>query len=199
MRQWPRLSQVGMLGAKRGSARVEAGRERWPVLAELASEAVHRPHARGVAQRCLQAGMLRDESRDPCPRRKREQSFDEASADEGAGTVALQPRPAKRVKLRYERGYLRRVKEFRNVANSRVTRYVSSCHGSYPSCGHGPGSVSFTGPLFVRFAGVILAGHRTAPSPALGQSRRCPSRGRILAPPCDQKPVGGQIVLFCHS
>jgi Protein of unknown function (DUF3800) len=150
------FSQVGMLSAKRSGASVETRRKRWSVASELAGEAVHRPHTRRMPECHLKAWMLRDQRRYPRPRRETDQAFDKASADESAGTVALATRPAERVKLRDQRGYLRRVEKFRDVADNRATRYLSRCHGSYPSCGHGPGSSSFAGPLFAVFPGKSL-------------------------------------------
>jgi hypothetical protein len=47
-----------------------------------------------------------------------EQTFDEASADEGASTEALASRPAERVKLHDQGRHFGRIEEFRNVAYS---------------------------------------------------------------------------------
>jgi hypothetical protein len=69
------------------------------------------------------------------------------------------------------------VEEFRNVANSRATRYLSSCHGSYPSCGHGPGSSCSAGPLFAVFPGIFSQAGRTADPPGGARGRRA---GRSL-------------------
>jgi hypothetical protein len=90
------------------------------------------------------------------------QRLHEASANEGAGTVAFATRPAQRVKLSYERGYFGGVEETSYVADDRATRYLAMCHASYLSCGHGPGSFRCAGPLFMRIC-------RTNSSPGIGR------------------------------
>ena len=141
-------------------------------MAELASEAVHRPHARRFAKNLLQPRVFSDKRSDECPRRQRKERLHEASADESAGTVALATRTAQRVKLGYERGDFRGVEETFYVANDRATRYLAMCHASYLSCGHGPGSFRCAGPLFLRIC-------RTKSKEGTG---RCPSVRRLFYP-----------------
>jgi hypothetical protein len=124
------FSQVLMLDAERRRARLQAGVQGWSVLAQLAGEAVHRAHAGSVSEGRLQARMLRNQSRNPRPGGKREETFDEASADESAGAKALATRPAERVKFLDQPGDFGGVEEFRYVADSRATRYLASCHRS---------------------------------------------------------------------
>src|SRR5712692_4537976 len=100
--------------------------------------------------------MLRDQRGDDRPGWDCVEGFDKASADESAGAKALAPRPAERLKFLDQGRDFGRVEEFRNVANSRATRYLSTCHWSYPSCGHAPGSSRFAGALFFGFAGQNL-------------------------------------------
>src|SRR5213078_3633870 len=104
------------------------GVEGGPVLAEFPGEAIHRPNTRGVPERVLQPRMFSDQRRHPRPGWEVEQSLDEASANESASAKALAPRPAKRLKLLNQSLDFGRIEEFRNVAYSRATRYLASCH-----------------------------------------------------------------------
>jgi len=149
-------SKIRVLSAKRRGARIEASLKRRTVLAQLPGEPVHGPHARALSERVLEAGMLCDQSRYPRPGGEREQTFDEASADERASTEALASGPAERVKFRDQGGYFGRIEEFRNVADGRATRYLASCHASYLSCGHGLRRFQPRGGLFLGFAGQTL-------------------------------------------
>ena len=47
-------------------------------------------------------------------------------------------------------------KEFHNVANSRTARYLASCHSSYTSGGHAPGSANCAGAYFFGITPRIL-------------------------------------------
>jgi len=75
----------------------------------------------------------------------------------GSSESLLTPVVASVVKLGDQGRYFGAVKKFRNVADDRATRYLSTCHGSYPSCGHAPGSSRFAGALFLWICRVILS------------------------------------------
>lgn len=161
------IAHARKLGMERGGYAVEAIAQEWLVGAELDGEAVAGPYARRAAESRLQARMLGNQGGNPGPGGKGKESFDKASADEGAGTVALAaPRVARRVNLVDQGCYFGRVEQFANVADSRATRYLARCHARCLSCGHGPGSLRCAGPLFSGFAGQILLGRSdvTAPS-----------------------------------
>jgi hypothetical protein len=99
--------------------------------------------------------MLSDQRGNARPRRKREESFHKAGPDERTRPEALAP-SAVRCQRVNQRGYFGRVEEFRNVANSRATRYLARCHRRSLSCGRAPGSANFAGAYFLGFAGLIL-------------------------------------------
>src|SRR5207247_2207342 len=84
------------------------------------------PAGRRAAEGVLQAGMLRDQRGNARPRGEREQGLDEASADERAGAESLTPTAARRERVD-ERRHFGGVEKFRNVANSRATRYLARC------------------------------------------------------------------------
>jgi hypothetical protein len=65
-------SKIRVLLPERSGAGIEASLKRRPVLAQLPGEAVTSPHARTVAERGLQARMLRDQSGYPRPSGQRE-------------------------------------------------------------------------------------------------------------------------------
>jgi hypothetical protein len=103
--------------------------------------------------------MFSDQSGYPRPGRKSEQTFDEASADERAGAKAFATSPvANRFNSGDQLAHFGRIEEFRNVADTRATRYLSSCHGRSLSYGHAPGSSRFAGALLFGFAGKTLTG-----------------------------------------
>jgi hypothetical protein len=82
-------SKIRVLLAERSGYRVDAVGERGVVRAQLPGEAVAGPDARGRAESRLQARVFSDEGGYPRPGREGKQTFDEASADEGAGAEAL--------------------------------------------------------------------------------------------------------------
>jgi hypothetical protein len=88
---------------------------------------------------------------------KSKQSLDEASADESASAKALvTSRVTQSFKLRDQSGYLGRIEEFCNVANSRATRCLAVAIEAHAFGGHAPGSATGAGAITV-FAGLILA------------------------------------------
>ena len=117
--------------------------------------------------------MLGNQGRHPRPCGQGEQRLDEASADKCSCAVPLSaPLVASAVDTSDQRRYFGGVEKCCYVADDRATRYLSSCHGSYPSCGHGPGSSRFAGPLFPVFAGTILTGASDGKAPGGARARR---------------------------
>jgi hypothetical protein len=101
--------------------------------------------------------MLRDQSGRPRPRRESEQTFDEASANEGAGAKAFATAfVADRFNGGDQSGYFRRFENRTDVSNRRATRYLASCHASCLSCGHGLRRVQPRGGHLFVFAGQTL-------------------------------------------
>jgi hypothetical protein len=132
--------------------------------------------------------MFCDKSRYPRPRGKCKESFDEASANESASAKALAPRPTERVQLNDQSCYFGRVEESANILYGRATRYLASCHGSYPSCGHAPGGCNLAGASFFRLLSQILAGASDGagpnwrvqpPFPRMGNSTTASSRRSV--------------------
>jgi hypothetical protein len=153
------LAHARKLRMKGGGYTVKASRQERLVGAELDREAVASPEAWRIAQDSLQARMFRDQGGYPRPGWECKESFDKASADECAGSKPLAPSGiARRVNLIDQRGYFGGVEEFSNVPDRRATRYLASCHRSYPFGGHAPGSANCAGALLFGFAGQILFG-----------------------------------------
>jgi len=81
----------------------------------------------------------------PAPRRDRVERLHEAGPDEGAGAVALAPRPAERVKLADQFRNLGRVEKGRNFLGDRAPWYRRNCQASYTSFGHGSRKLQLRG------------------------------------------------------
>jgi hypothetical protein len=175
-------SKIRVLRPERCGERVEARAQGGPVVAQLVSESVHRPHARAAADCFLQAGMLCDQRGDERPRREREKGLDQTRAEQGFGAVPFAAsRAAGFVEADDQLGDFRGVEKGCYVRDDRAPRYFSRCHGSYRSLGHGPGSLRCAGPLLVGFAGQILT--RASDSTPSGGPRICVAAGRLIARP----------------
>src|SRR5439155_10395921 len=104
-------SHVGMLLAQGRGESVDARRERRAIVAQLVGEAIARPNGWRTAKRVRKACVLCDQVGGARPRPHSVDRAHEASAEQGASTVAGASVVAQLVKLRYQGSDLRRVEK----------------------------------------------------------------------------------------
>jgi hypothetical protein len=85
---------------------------------------------RGTVESGGEARMLRDEVRNPRPRRQRVERLDEACAEQRPCSVALPTRPSERVKIAHECGHFGGDEDGGDFGSDRAPWYLLTCQAS---------------------------------------------------------------------